>query len=165
MRHATLIFERLGNVGKFTLARALRRPQSVVLEPPAQPLAADNPQLGLVGVAAFGICSLRFHVWLISEGLVWPFLVVMLDGFRHQVVHVLLAEHDEVIECFLLQCLEEPLNVGVGVWCPKRRLFPYAPTVPKIASNAFVNFVSRSCISSLGCFCSSRLDRSPIELR
>ena len=40
-------------------------------------------------------------------------------------VHVLLTEHDEVIESLLLQCLDEPLDVGVGVRCPKRRLLPF----------------------------------------
>ena len=134
-----------------------------MLEPPAQTLAAHDPQFGLVGVAVCGFCRLSIHRRLIPQRLVRSFRVVMLNGFRHQMIHVLLAEHDEVIENFLLKCLDEPLDVGVGVRCPKRRLFPYAPTVPKIASNAFVNFVSRSCISSLGCFCSSRLDRSSIE--
>lgn len=138
MRHATLIFERLGNVGKFTLARALRRPQSVVLEPPAQPLAADNPQLVLVDVAVWGFCRLAIHRRLILQRLVRPFLVVMLNSFRHQMVHVLLTEHDKVIESLLLQSLDEPLDIGVGVRRPKCRLFPFCPAASKIASNAFV---------------------------
>lgn len=51
----------------------------------------------------------------------------MLDGFRNQMVHVLLAEHDQVIENFLLQCLDEPLDVSVGVRGPKCRLFSFRP--------------------------------------
>jgi hypothetical protein len=32
-----------------------------------------------------------------------------------------------VIENFLLQCLDEPFDVGVGVRGPIRRLFPFRP--------------------------------------
>lgn len=32
-----------------------------------------------------------------------------------EMVHVLLPEHDEVIEAFLLECLDEPFDEGIGV--------------------------------------------------
>jgi hypothetical protein len=66
-----------------------------MLEPPSQSLAADDPQLGLVGAAVRRFCSPKIHRWLIPQRLVRPFFVVMLDRFRHQMVHVLLAEHDD----------------------------------------------------------------------
>ena len=51
-----------------------------MLEPPAQSFAADDPQLGLVGVAAWDFRRLSIHRWLIPQRLVWPFRVVMLHG-------------------------------------------------------------------------------------
>ena len=66
-----------------------------MLEPPAQSLAANDPQLGLVGVAAWGFLRLAIHRRLIPQRLVRPFLVVMLHGFRHQMVHVLLTVHED----------------------------------------------------------------------
>jgi hypothetical protein len=96
-----------------------------MVEPPSQSLAADDPQLGLVGVTAWGFRRLATHRWLISQRLVRPFLVVILDGFRHKVIHVLLTEHDEVIESLLLQCLDESLDVGVRIRRPKRSLLPF----------------------------------------
>ena len=41
--------------------------------------------------------------------------VVVLDVLCNQIVEVLLAEHDEVIQRFLLQALNEPFDVGLQV--------------------------------------------------
>lgn len=67
-----------------------------MLEPPAQSLAADDPQLGLVGVAAWGFRRLAIHRRLVPQRLVRPFLVVMFDGFRHQAVNVWHADRKHV---------------------------------------------------------------------
>ena len=32
-----------------------------------------------------------------------------------EMVHVLLPEHDEVIKAFLLECLDEPFDEGIGI--------------------------------------------------
>jgi hypothetical protein len=42
-------------------------------------------------------------------------LVIVLDVLANQVVDVLLAEHEEVVEAFHLQRLDEPLDVGVDI--------------------------------------------------
>jgi hypothetical protein len=74
----------------------LSRPQSIVLEPSSQSLAADDSQFRLVGVAVWGFRRLATHRWLIPQRLVRPFLVVVLDRFRHQMIHVLLVVHEDV---------------------------------------------------------------------
>ena len=47
--------------------------------------------------------------------LVRSFFVVMGYKLVDEMVHVLLPEHDEVIEAFLLECLDEPFDEGIGV--------------------------------------------------
>jgi hypothetical protein len=41
-----------------------------------------------------------------------PFSVIVLDVFSNQVVEVLLAKDEEVVEALYLNRLNEPLNVG-----------------------------------------------------
>jgi hypothetical protein len=57
-----------------------------MLEPPSQSLAADDPQLGVVGVAAWGFRRLAIHGRHISQGLVRPLIVAVLDGVGYQMV-------------------------------------------------------------------------------
>lgn len=40
-----------------------------------------------------------------------------------EMVHVLLPEHDEVIEAFLLECLDKAFDEGVGVGRAESGLF------------------------------------------
>lgn len=47
--------------------------------------------------------------------------------FLHQIVHVLLAKHDNVIQALLLQRLDETLDEGVSVGRPKRGNFSLGP--------------------------------------
>lgn len=41
--------------------------------------------------------------------------VIVLDVLGNQVIEVLLAEHDEVVQRFLLQALDEPLDVRLQI--------------------------------------------------
>ena len=47
--------------------------------------------------------------------------MIVLDEFAAQVIHVPLAEHDKMVEAFLLDRLDEPLDEGHGVRRPDRR--------------------------------------------
>ena len=55
------------------------------------------------------------HNGTIPQPLMRPLGVVVLDVLANQIVEVLLAEHQEVIEALDLQRLNQPLDVGVGV--------------------------------------------------
>lgn len=50
-----------------------------------------------------------------SLALVRPLVVVVLDVLRHQVIHVPAIEHDELVQPFLLDALDEPLHLGMQV--------------------------------------------------
>ena len=50
-----------------------------------------------------------------------PLRVVVLDVLPHQVVEMLLAEDQEVVQALDLQRLNEPLDEGIGVGRPDGR--------------------------------------------
>jgi len=54
----------------------------------------------------------RFFDQLIVESLMWTFKVIMILEFPAKNVHVLVAEYDKMVQAFLLNRLNESLDVG-----------------------------------------------------
>ena len=52
---------------------------------------------------------------------VWALLVVVLDKLGRQVIEVPRAHHDELVQAFVVNGLDEALNVGVEVWGAARQ--------------------------------------------
>ncbi len=85
----------------------------------------------------------RIRRHLVLHGRVRPLLVVVGDYLGDDVVHVLLAKHNEVVEALLLQRLDEPLHEGIRVERTVVGLLDYGPADFNTSSNEAVNFVSR----------------------
>lgn len=63
------------------------------------------------------------------QGHVRPLAVVVGDVLGQQVVEVPRAEHDEVVEAFDLDALDEALDVGIEVWRPEWQLHGLDPGI------------------------------------
>lgn len=100
---------------------------AVALQQAAEPLFAFHfsPQQH----SAFALLPLRlrspaaaqFDKRLIVHCLVRPLHVVVLEPLGNQVVEVPLAQDHEVVEALLLNRLDEPFDIGVGVRRADRR--------------------------------------------
>ncbi len=58
----------------------------------------------------------------------WPAIVIVGDELADDVIEMFEPEHDEVIESFMLEALNPPLDEGVQVGCARpERLYLHAP--------------------------------------
>ena len=87
----------------------------VVLEQPAQPVAADDAAGGRSRIGRRPGAEER----PVAHALMWAFRVVMLDEFAGEQIHVARTEDDEVIEALVLEGPDEPLDVRVQVRRPE----------------------------------------------
>ena len=55
----------------------------------------------------------------IANPLMGATIVIVVDELAHDVVEVYQAKHDKVIQCFVLQTLNPPLDERVQVGCPR----------------------------------------------
>ena len=73
----------------------------------------------------------------IPHSLMRPLRVVVFDVLRDQVVEMLRTKRDEVVERFLLQALDKPLNVGLQIRCPYAVFLYLIPASRRTLSNSF----------------------------
>ena len=101
-------------------ASRLRSVALVVLQQAAEPRTADDLGFGKVKNIIGRRCLRK---WQVALALMRPFLVIIPDVLRDQIVEMFLTENKKMIETFLLDALNPAFNESIHIRCSWSDLF------------------------------------------